>query len=223
MLKVARSRSDTSLVEVRRRLALVPGQFATAPLRGRHHPARALAGRGWVADDARIVDLHNSVIGHALRDSDWIRLMVVLVASTLFGAYLAHGCNRPHRLRWHITALLAAVAAFIYTLTEAEWAVSQSLLLNVEPGIGPTLAAWGAIGLAVGEVVAFAAFLVSRLGSGGRDRAGRGRRRRPHRAVAARRCAGVPSRAASADASTAPDAASARTRAPATCRAPPAA
>src|SRR6185295_17876281 len=91
------------------------------------------------------------------------RLLVVLVASTLFGTYLAHGCNRPHRLRWHIAALLAAIAAFIYTLTEAEWAVSQSLLQNVEPGIGPALAAWGAIGLAVGEVVAFAAFLVSRL------------------------------------------------------------
>ena len=119
--------------------------------------------------------------------------MVVLIAATLFGMYLAYGCNRPHRLRWHIAALLAAIAAFIYTLTEAEWAVSQSLLLNVEPGIGPTLAAWGAIGLAVGEVVAFAAFLSHGCGSTTRAGAGRSRRRRPQRAVAARRtCAASP-------------------------------
>jgi hypothetical protein len=150
-------------VEVRRRLALVPGQFATALCAAGTIMLALSLVAGWVADDARIIDLHNSVIGHAIRDSSWIRLLVVLVASTLFGTYLAHGCNRPHRLRWHIAALLAAIAAFIYTLTEAEWAVSQSLLQNVEPGIGPALAAWGAIGLAVGEVVAFAAFLVSRL------------------------------------------------------------
>jgi len=163
ILKVARSRSDTSLVEFRRRLALLPGQLATALCAAGTILLALSLVAGWVADDARIIDLHNSVIGHAARDSAWIRLLVVLVAGTLFGAYLAYGCNRPHRLRWHIAALLAAIAVFIYTVTEAEWAVSQSLLLNVEPGTGPALAAWGAIGLAVGEVVAFAAFLVSRL------------------------------------------------------------
>ena len=143
----------------------MPGQFATALCAAGTIMLALSLVAGWVADDARIIDLHNSVIGHAIRDSGWIRLLVVLVASTLFGTYLAHGCNRPHRLRWHIAALLAAIAAFIYTLTEAEWEAvpSQSLLQNVEPGIGPALAAWGAIGLAVGEVVAFAAFLVSRL------------------------------------------------------------
>jgi hypothetical protein len=162
-LKLAQSASDTSLVEVRRRLALVPGQFATALCAAGTILLALSLLAGWVADDARIVDLHNSVFGHAGRDSEWIRLLIVLSASTLFGVYLALSCNRPHRLRWHIAALLASMAAFIYTVTEAEWAVSQSLLQNVEPGIGPTLAAWGAIGLAVGEVVAFAAFLVSRL------------------------------------------------------------
>jgi len=166
MLKVGAFGSDTSLVEVRRRLALVPGQFATALCAAGTILLALSLVAGWVADDSRIIDLHNSVIGHAARDSSWIRLMLVLIASTMFGIYLAFGCNRPHRLRWHIAALLCSVASFIYVLTEAQWAVSQSPLLNVEPGIGPTLAAWGAIGLAVGEVVAFAAFLVSRLGIG---------------------------------------------------------
>ena len=149
----------------------------------------------------------------------------MLVASTLFGTYLAHGCNRPHRLRWHIAALLAAIAAFIYTLTEAEWAVSQSLLQNVEPGVGPALAAWGAIGLAVGEVVAFAAFLVSRL----RFEEPKPRWPRPAATgqAGSSSAAYAPARggalAACADASAAPGGAWARTRAPATCPAPPAA
>ena len=69
----------------------MPGQFATALCAAGTIMLALSLVAGWVADDARIIDLHNSVIGHAIRDSGWIRLLVVLVASTLFGTYLADG------------------------------------------------------------------------------------------------------------------------------------